>query len=163
MSNQKLYGSMLKCDGTTKNCEGCVFRKVPDCRNAMAHHAGALIQLQEVALDNVGAQSAAQEAEIRKLHQLTKDLSEGLQEVNQRLTHVVNGLEEERHCASCKHVIPCEGEMEEATREMICEGCKKEHSNWTLREDFGKPTDPCEGCMADTDESEGCQHNSDNE
>ena len=162
MSNEKLYGSMLKCDGTTKNCEGCLFRKVPDCRNAMAHHAGAMIQLQEVVLDNVGAQSAAQEAEIRELQRKNRQLDRVNQDLCDGLRNIRNGLKELRHCASCEYNIPQKDEMEESARKMVCAGCHEEHSNWEPWVDFGKPpADPCEDCEGD--DCEGCEFNPDNE
>lgn len=58
-ANDTLIQSMLKCDGTNKNCKGCVFAENPECRNAMAHHGGALIQLQDVVVQNLSVQMAA--------------------------------------------------------------------------------------------------------
>lgn len=156
MSNAMLYQSMLKCDGTQKNCQGCAFKGIPDCRNAMAHHAGALIQLQEVVIDNAGQQSAAQMNTIRKLEAEKKQVVEAWGELNGAMVNLLEGLKEERHCASCKN-------RTDENHKEICKQCREAASMYTLDLDYGKKPDPCEECLADSDECEGCAHNPENE
>lgn len=155
MSNALLYQSMLKCDGTQKNCHGCAFKGIPDCRNAMAHHAGALIQLQEVVIDNAGQQSGAQMNTIRKLEAENKACFKEYEKLNEAMVNLLTGLKEERHCASCKN-------REEENHEEICKQCKEAASMYTLDLDYGKAPDPCEECLADSDECEGCAYNPEN-
>lgn len=155
MSNKILYESMLKCDGTQKNCKGCAFKGIPDCRNAMAHHAGALIQLQDVVIENAGQQSAAQMNTIRKLETEKQQIIKDWDAMNGAMVNMLVGLKEERHCASCKNST-------EENHEEICKQCREAESMYTLDLDYGKEPDPCEECLADTDECEGCGHNPEN-
>ena len=155
MSNAMLYQSMLKCDGTQKNCQGCVFKGIPDCRNAMAHHAGALIQLQDVVIENAGQQSGAQMATIRKLNEENLACMKENNQLNDVVVNLLTGLKEERHCASCKN-------RTDENHEETCKQCREAASMYTLDLNYGKAPDPCENCIADGDECEGCGYNPEN-
>lgn len=140
MSNNKnLYESMLHCDGTTKNCRGCAFRGIPDCRNAMAHHAGAMIQLQEVVIENAGAQAGAQIRTISMLENEAKQQEAAFVKLNDLLSNVLLGLKDDRYCPACLGNIPSEDADEEARRQLQCKQCKAEESKWELNVQYGKP------------------------
>lgn len=163
MRNEKLYQSMLNCDGTQKNCKECVFRSIPDCRNAMAHHAGALIQLQDVVIDNAGAAGMAKDRKISDLEREKKQIMQNWEQLNEAMVNLIFGLTEERHCASCGYSKERDNAEEEAYRQDVCKKCREEKSQYTLNLDYGKKPNPCENCIADSDECEGCEHNKDNE
>ena len=139
MSNDKLIKSMLACDGSNKHCEGCTFRDIPDCRNAMAHHAGALIQLQDVVIANSGALAWGLREQIEEAQEKYQEAAEVISDLTELVRRVMRGLRETRHCESCEGSKPSEKPEEEAIREKLCEACRAgERSHWCLDTAFGQ-------------------------
>lgn len=139
MSNEKLIKSMLACDGTAKNCEGCTFRDIPDCRNAMVHHGGALIQLQDVVIANSATLAGGLHMRLAASEQQYQEAVEVVGKQRVMLHNLINGLKENRHCESCAGSKPYEKPEDEETRVKICDACMHgEESHWCLEPDFGK-------------------------
>lgn len=131
--NEKLIKSMLKCDGTMGNCKGCIFDGSPVCRNDMTHHGGALIQLQEVVVENQQHMMQAMKLEIAGMREKMKRMGEELEVVDGALGRLGAELKAARHCDSCLY----KG-MDEARD--VCEGCKAhEESHWVLAKRFVEP------------------------
>lgn len=154
-ANEKLIQSMLKCDGTRKNCERCVFREHPDCRNAMAHHAGALIQLQDVVVENSGA---IQRKVLEERHAAQVALSretEAREEIREAYLKLLIHLRERKDCGSCA-VKAGTADLPEEDCESICKECQGgETSLWAFNEEIVKVS-PCEKC--EREDCEDCEH-----
>ena len=131
-----LIESMLQCDGTRGNCEGCTFREHPDCRNAMAHHGGALIQLQEVMTRNHSAMLGKVMHERDLLEQALRQANEHMERQDERLEKLHCGLWASKHCDSCDALAA--GANPELT-EARCNLCREGQSQWELDKDFGAP------------------------
>lgn len=129
-----LIESMLQCDGTRGNCEGCTFREHPDCRNAMAHHGGALIQMQEVMTRNHSAMLGKVMHERDLLEQALRQANERIERLGERLEKLHCGLWASKHCDSCDALSP--GANPELT-EARCKLCREGQSQWELDKDFG--------------------------
>lgn len=153
-TNQVLINSMMKCDGTRKNCERCVFKEHPDCRNAMAHHAGALIQLQDVVVENSGAIQRKLLFERCGLKMRAENAEKNQAQCMKEYGLLLDKLRSIRHCATCEASADGYSLTE---REVRCEACQ-EKSMWQLDEKIvNPPVDPCEEC--EDRDCEGCEHN----
>lgn len=159
-TSKVLIDSMLKCDGTRKNCEKCVFKEHPDCRNAMAHHAGALIQMQDVVIENSGAIQRRLIIERNGLKMRAQNAEKQLGQCKEEFRRVLEKLLDIRHCETCE--ASADG-FSETEREERCKACK-EQSLWALDEKIvNPPVDPCDECEADDyEQCEGCEHNPEN-
>lgn len=137
MSNVNLINSMLKCDGTRMNCKGCTFAEHPECRNAMAHHAGALIQLQDVVIENSGRilNKVANEREGWKRAYEASEKAK--KEAMEMLSNIHRGLSELKHCESCQ-VKNGEGFTEEE-KKAHCEACRNGGAGYIFDLAFGLP------------------------
>lgn len=156
-TSKVLIDSMLNCDGTRKNCEKCVFKEHPNCRNAMAHHAGALIQMQDVVIENSGALQRKVLIERESLKNRAENAEKQLKKCMDEFKAVLDKLREIRHCETCE--ASADG-FSETEREERCKVCK-ELSLWTLDEKIvNPPVDPCDACDPDDyEQCEGCEHN----
>lgn len=131
-----LIESMLNCDGTRGNCEGCIFREHPDCRNAMARHGGALIQMQEVMTKNHSAMLGKVMHERDLLNETLQKANEHIEKLGDHIERLHGGLMAARHCDSCSaHAEGANPELSEAR----CKLCKEKESQWGLNEEFGAP------------------------
>jgi len=148
MANEKLIKSMMACNGTNAVCAGCAFRDMPECRNAMAHHAGALIQLQDVVIANSSAQAGYLKEQIKAEHKGYEQAVEVVKKQREVLLQIENGLREARHCESCLFVNALEDPEVEKAREEHCKACQESVvSGWQRNPDWGKEeeyTDPDE-------------------
>lgn len=126
MANEMLAKQMMKCDGTNKNCVGCMFRDHPGCRNAMAHHGGAVIQLQDVVIENLAQTINGLKA---KLGKKTAD-HQTVTQIAERACYQANALEEYlknvKDCKTCEHECAGLGTPE------ICDKCRGVESQWEL-------------------------------
>lgn len=103
MANEQLINSMLKCDGTKGNCVECIFRDNPECRNAMAHHGGALIQLQDVVIHNQ-AVTASKVGSDKRMLQIKLETSERERaEMIKRMRALLDYIYEQCGCKACEH------------------------------------------------------------
>lgn len=149
--------SMLKCDGTRGNCEGCTFREHPDCRNAMASHAGALIQLQEIMTRNHAAMMGKVMHERDLLEKALRQANEHIEMMCDNSERIHNGLRGLRHCDSCDAL--CAGANPEIS-EARCKLCREAESQWMLDRSFGAPPkvgqddEDARATMVDEDEYE---------
>lgn len=137
MGNERLIKSMLSCDGSNKNCEECTFKDMPECRNAMAHHAGALIQLQDVVIANAAAQAGGLHMQLAASKQEYQEALEVVQKQRKRVGEILHGLHELRHCESCAYSTPQTDEEAEKIREALCKQCVEACSEWELSAAFG--------------------------
>lgn len=128
--NEKLIKDMLKCDGTRLNCAGCTFEDNPECRNAMAHHAGALIQLQDVVIENQAKTIAGKKKELREQKDELRKVCEKLTGLDRIASAVLNDLKERRDCQSC-------GWQGAENNTETCEKCRTK-SEWMIAERFLK-------------------------
>lgn len=139
MSNEKLVKSMMNCDGSNKNCEGCAFRDIPECRNAMAHHAGALIQLQDVVISNSASLAGGLQMQLRAEKQAYAEAVNVVKKQRERIGEFLNGLTALKHCESCAYSKEQEDAAMEEQREALCKACHEGVSQWELSAEFGKP------------------------
>lgn len=126
MANEMLAKQMMKCDGTNKNCEGCMFRDHPGCRNAMAHHGGALIQLQDMVIENLAQTINGLKGSLAKKtadHQTVTQIAE-------RACYQANALEDHlrarKDCKTCNYDCMGQGTPE------VCDKCRGAESQWEL-------------------------------
>lgn len=139
MANEKLIKSMMNCNGTNAACAGCAFKEMPECRNAMAHHAGALIQLQDVVIANSAAQAGYLKEQIKAEHNGYEQAVEVVKKQKEVIDHIKNGLREAKHCESCLFVNEIEDPECEKIREEHCRACNESVvSGWELNPDYGK-------------------------
>ena len=139
MKNEKMVKSLLNCDGSNKNCEGCAFRDIPDCRNAMAHHAGALIQLQDVVIENAGALAGNLQMQLRAEKQAYAEAVDVVKKQRERIGEILCGLTDLKHCESCAYSKEQDDPEMEKRREELCKACHEGYSQWELSAEFGKP------------------------
>lgn len=139
MSNEKLVKSMMNCDGSNKNCEGCAFRDIPECRNAMAHHAGALIQLQDVVISNSASLAGGLQMQLRAEKQAYAEAVNVVKKQRERIGEILNGLTALKHCESCAYSKEQGDAVMEEQREALCKACHEGISQWELSAEFGKP------------------------
>ena len=130
MANEKLIHDMMHCNGMKKNCDECSFREHPDCRNAMARHAGALIQLQDVVIENQGRTAHHLMSKRESAESMARLNGKVLGEMGEILDGLADDLAKARHCPTCEHCAP--EDVEEQPE--ICVGCLKEteESCWEL-------------------------------
>ena len=155
-ANQKLIDSMLKCDGTNGNCKGCVFAEHPECRNAMAHHAGALIQMQDVVIENSGAIQRKLMMERNHLKRELESANDCAEKALKEYNLLAGHLKDKRDCSTCDAGAGGHTEEEKAKR---CEMCRAGESLWDLDTLIISPPEeenPCEEC--EEDDCEGCEH-----
>lgn len=155
-ANQKLIDSMLKCDGTNGNCRGCVFAEHPECRNAMAHHAGALIQMQDVVIENSGAIQRKLMTERMQLKAELANANRALEKTMEEYKLLTGHLRDKRDCSTCNAGAGVHTEEEKAKR---CEMCRAGESLWELDTLIISPPEeenPCDEC--EEDDCEGCEH-----
>ena len=128
--NEKLIHDMMNCDGRKVNCADCNFREHPDCRNAMASHAGALIQMQDVVIANQAATVSALTRKRDNMESMALLNGRVLGEMGEILDKLAEDLAKERHCPTCEHCAP---EDVDETPE-ICAECMEEGavSLWEL-------------------------------
>lgn len=128
--NEKLIHDMMNCDGRKVNCDRCNFREHPDCRNAMASHAGALIQMQDVVIANQAATVSALTRKRDNMESMARLNSKVLGEMGEILDKLAEDLAKGRHCPTCQHCAP---EDVDETPE-ICAKCMEEgaESLWEL-------------------------------
>lgn len=128
--NEKLIHDMMNCDGRKVNCDNCNFREHPDCRNAMASHAGALIQMQDVVIANQAATVSALTRKRDEMEQMAKINGHVLGQIGEKLDKLAEDLKKQRHCPTCYH---CASEDEDEQPE-VCTMCLKEdaESQWAL-------------------------------
>lgn len=153
-ANDKLIMNMLKCDGTMGNCMGCIFEGHPECRNAMAHHAGALIQLQDVVIVNQTKELVSKQALIAKRNGELQSACKQYVDACGLLGRIATKLDELRHCATCQHEKePIEDGF---TAPAACRACKLGESRWELAEDIIKPPveDDADDCEAGDEDYE---------
>lgn len=104
--NEKMINDMMMCDGRKVNCDKCGFREHPDCRNAMARHAGALIQLQDVVIANQAATVAAVVEKRDRMQSMAMLNGQVLGEMGEILDKLAADLKAERHCPTCEYCAP---------------------------------------------------------
>lgn len=128
--NEKLIHDMMNCDGRKVNCGNCNFREHPDCRNAMASHAGALIQMQDVVIANQAATVSALARKRDDMESMARLNGKVLGEMGEILDKLAEDLANGRHCPTCEHCAP---EDVDETPE-ICAKCMTEgaESLWEL-------------------------------
>lgn len=128
--NEKLIHDMMNCDGRKVNCADCNFREHPDCRNAMASHAGALIQMQDVVIANQAATVSALTRKRDDMESMARLNGKVLGEMGEILDKLAEDLANGRHCPTCEHCAP---EGVDETPE-ICAKCMEEgaESLWEL-------------------------------
>ena len=126
MANEKLIQDMMKCDGTNKNCKGCVFQDNPECRNAMAHHAGALIQLQDVVIINQAKTIAGLKGSIGHKDADHEELTKLAQQACYQANELARVLHDRKDCKTCAHNLAGVGTPE------VCDKCRGVESQWEL-------------------------------
>ena len=128
--NEKLIHDMMNCDGRKVNCADCNFREHPDCRNAMASHAGALIQMQDVVIANQAATVSALTRKRDDMESMALLNGRVLGEMGEILDKLAEDLAKGRHCPTCEHCAP--EDVDEAPE--ICAKCMTEgaESLWDL-------------------------------
>lgn len=140
--NEKLIHDMMNCDGRKVNCDNCNFREHPDCRNAMASHAGALIQMQDVVIANQAATVNALTRKRDDMESMARLNGKVLGEMGEILDKLAEDLAKARHCPTCEHCAP---EDVDETPE-ICAKCMTEgaESLWDLAKRY-LPDKPANG------------------
>ncbi len=126
MANEKLIQDMLKCDGTNKNCKGCAFQDNPECRNAMAHHAGALIQLQDVVIINQAKTIAGLKGDIGHKSADLEELTKLAQQACYQANELARVLHDRKDCKTCANDRAGFGTTE------VCDKCRGVESQWEL-------------------------------
>jgi hypothetical protein len=128
--NEKMIKDMMMCDGRNVNCQKCSFREHPDCRNAMARHAGALIQLQDVVIANQAATVTALVDKRDRMESMALLNGRVLGEMGEILDNLAADLRAERHCPSCENCAPENVDVQPE----ICVKCMAEgaESQWDL-------------------------------
>lgn len=129
MANEKLIQNMMKCDGRKLNCDECIFKNHPACRNAMARHAGAMINLQEVVLENQAAVVHNLEAGKKEMENFARTQGKVMKELGEILDGVAADLCQQRHCPTCEHWTPEDEDMSEVCAQCSAEGSE---SQWEL-------------------------------
>lgn len=130
MSNERLAKQMMKCDGTNKNCEGCMFVDHPGCRNAMAHHGGAVIQLQDVVIQDLGETIGAIK---RKLQEKTAEC-ETIRQLAVQACYQANALADS--LAARKDCVTCKNDHAGAGTPEICHRCREGENMWILADAY---------------------------
>lgn len=128
--------SMMECDGRAINCEGCAFREHPDCRDAMARHGAAMINLQDVVNRNTAAMLAKVKNDRENAIATAHDINKRCTDISEVLGRILDGLRESRHCDSCGTLK--DGADHQAS-EARCKACREGESLWYLDEGFGAP------------------------
>lgn len=128
--NEKMIHDMMHCDGQKKNCDSCSFREHPACRNALARHAAAMIQLQDVVIENQGATVAALREKRDQMESMASLNGKVLKKLGEILDGLGADLAAQRHCPTCEH---CATEEEDEQPE-ICRICmtQGDDSAWEL-------------------------------
>lgn len=128
--NEKMIHDMMHCNGQKMNCDTCSFREHPECRNAMARHAAALIQLQDVVIDNQGRTAQSLMGKRDSAENLAKLNGKVLGELGEILDGLGADLAKQRHCPTCEHCAP----EEEDEQPEICQICMTpgDDSCWEL-------------------------------
>lgn len=127
--NGDLIRMMSKCDGTNKNCKGCMFREHPECRNAMARHAAAVLNLSDVMFENSRMISSAAIAKREEAMETMEAQAVALEMYEEMCGKIALELSEAKHCPTCLHNPPDDLEMSE-----ICKKCQAGDSEWLLAE-----------------------------
>lgn len=116
-----------RCDGTRKNCEGCMYQEHPACRNAMAKHAAAELSLGEIRLGNTQTmlEAVVQERDYMRKALEMQETALGMYE--QMTGRIAQNLHALKHCETCLHYqddaeVPPE----------VCVSCKAGVSEWLL-------------------------------
>lgn len=117
--NEKMIHDMMHCNGQKKNCDGCSFREHPACRDAMARHAAAMIQLQDVVIESQGATVAALREKRDRMENMENLNGKVLKELGEILDGLGADLAAQRHCPTCEHCAP-EDEDEQPEICLIC-------------------------------------------
>ena len=125
-----------KCDGTRKNCEGCLYEEHPLCRNAMAQHAAAQLKLDEIQLGNTAQMLAAVTNERDYLRKALETQETALGMYEQMTGRIAQSLYALKHCETCLHYQ----EAAEVPPE-VCVSCKDGVSEWLLAKHL-QPDDP---------------------
>lgn len=139
--NEKLITTMAKCDGTKKNCEGCMYSAHPECRNALARHAAAALKLDEVLLENQRhvQQAITDERDYLREAAASQEIVIGMyQQMTGRIAEELHTL---KHCETCLH----KGEpvSEGHCLPDACVECSTGESRWLLAKRL-QPDDPRE-------------------
>lgn len=130
-----------KCDGTRKNCEGCMYAEHPLCRNAMAQHAAAQLKLDEIQLGNTAQMLAAVTNERDYLRKALETQETALGMYEQMCDRIALKLSGLRHCETCLHkgdIIEAAGKPPKACEECYATAMSSE---WMLAKEL-QPDDP---------------------
>ena len=125
-----------KCDGTRKNCEGCLYEEHPLCRNAMAQHAAAQLQLDEIQLGNTAQMLAAVTNERDYLRKALETQETALGMYEQMTGRIAQNLYALKHCETCLHY-----QEDAEVKPEVCVSCKAGASEWLLAKHL-QPDDP---------------------
>lgn len=125
-----------KCDGTRKNCEGCLYEAHPLCRNAMAQHAAAQLKLDEIQLGNTAQMLTAVTNERDYLRKALETQETALGMYEQMTGRIAQNLYALKHCETCLHYQ----EDAEVPPE-VCVNCQDGVSEWLLAKHL-QPDDP---------------------
>lgn len=137
-----------RCDGTRKNCEGCLYQEHPACRNAMAKHAAAELSLGEIRLGNTQTmlEAVVQERDYMRKALEMHETALGMYE--QMTGRIAQNLYALKHCETCMHYqddaeVPPE----------VCVSCKAGVSEWLLAKHL-QPDNPKAKAEPDEPEAE---------
>lgn len=125
-----------RCDGTRKNCEGCMYQEHPACRNAMAKHAAAELSLGEIRMRNTQTMLEAVKGERDYLRKAMESYELALAMHEQMSGRIAEKMYEMRLCETCLH-----NPGEDAHPPEICERCQAGVSEWLLAKEL-QPDDP---------------------
>lgn len=137
-----------KCDGTRKNCEGCLYEEHPLCRNAMAQHAAAQLKLDEIQLGNTAQMLDAVTNERDYLRKALETQETALGMYEQMTGRIAQNLYALKHCETCLHYQ----EDAEVPPE-VCVSCQDGVSEWLLAKHL-QPDDPKAQAEQDKQEAE---------
>lgn len=125
-----------RCDGTRKNCEGCMYQEHPACRNAMAKHAAAELSLGEIRLGNTQTMLEAVKGERDYLRKAMESYELALAMHEQMSGRIAEKMYEMKLCETCLH-----NPEEDANPPEICERCQAGVSEWLLAKEL-QPDEP---------------------
>ena len=128
--NLYLIEMMSKCDGRNVNCEKCMFRDHPECRNAMARHAAAELRLNGVMLDNSRSISANLHTQREELREIVDSQAKALELFEEMCGMIAEELSKLKHCPTCKY----NPESDDMEMSEICKSCQAGESEWLLHE-----------------------------